>query len=409
MRARGIDILVARGTAKREGKMSISEAFNMRVISARIIRGGSSKGVYLAREDLPVSGSELDEVVLKVFGSPDKRQIDGLGGADKLTSKVAVMGKPTRPDCHIDYLFGQVNTELPRVDWAANCGNLSAGAALYGALDGACDLADGVARVDIHQVNTGRKLVAFVPLEDGAPAVEGDFAIGGVPGTGARIDLDFSDFAGSALGGAVLPTGRTVDRFAIPGLGEIDVSVVDMANLLIFVRAADIGMDVSASIYDMQADERLVGRLEAVRKVVSAEIGFITGPTADEQLRISTNPLIFAVAPALDYQATNHIGISASDYHLFSRSLARFEFSKAYPGSGAAGTAVAAGIPGTLVHDAVGDIGQSAGAYDLRVGHPGGVLEVAAEVEASGDAIRVRKALIGRTARLLMDGRAYIR
>ena len=389
--------------------MSISHAFNMRAVSARIIRGGSSKGIYLNREDLPSAGPELDEIVLKIFGSPDRRQIDGLGGADKLTSKVAVMGRPTRPDCHIDYLFGQVNTELPRVDWAANCGNLSAGAALYGALDGACEVVDGVARVNIHQVNTGRKLVAFVPLDHGAPAVDGDFAIGGVPGTGARVDLDFGDFAGSALGGRVLPTGKPVDRFVIPGIGEIDVSVVDMANLLIFVRAADIGMDVNASIYDMQADEGLVRRLEAVRKTVSAEIGFITGPDADEKLRISTNPLIFAVAPAVDYEATNRIGIGASQYHLFSRSLARFEFSKAYPGSGAAGTAVAAGIPGTLVHDAAGDIGQSAGPYDLRVGHPGGVLEVAAEVKASEEGIEVRKALIGRTARLLMDGTSYIR
>jgi 2-methylaconitate cis-trans-isomerase PrpF len=309
----------------------------MQAIPARIIRGGSSKGIYLAREDLPRESARLDEIVLKIFGSPDRRQIDGLGGADKLTSKVAVMGKSTRTDCHIDYLFGQVNTELPRVDWAANCGNLSAGAALYGALEGACDITDGVARVAIHQVNTGRRLVASVPLDNDWPAVDGDFVIGGVPGNGPRIDLDFGDFAGSALGGAVLPTGRPVDKFAIPGLGKIDVSVVDMANLLLFVRASDIGMDVNASIFDMQADEGLVKRLEAVRKAVSAEIGFITGLDADERLRISTNPLIFAVAPALDYQATNSMSISASAYHLFSRSLARYEFSKAYPGSGAGG------------------------------------------------------------------------
>jgi 2-methylaconitate cis-trans-isomerase PrpF len=381
----------------------------MQAISARIIRGGSSKGIYLRRDELPPEGDDLDSWVLRIFGSPDRRQIDGLGGADKLTSKVAVMGSPTRSDCHIDYHFGQVNTELPRVDWAANCGNLSAGAALYGALEGACDVTDGMATVHIHQVNTGRRLTASVSLENGYPAVDGEFSIGGVPGTGSRIDLDFGDFAGSALGGELLPTGRAVDRLMIPSVGEIDVSVVDMANLLIFVRAADIGMDVQASIYDMQADTGLVGRLEAVRKAVSAQIGFIVGPDADEQLRISTNPLIFAVAPALTYQATNSIGIRSTEYHLFSRSLARFEFSKAYPGSGAAGTAVAAGIPGTLVHEAVGEIGQGSGAYDLRVGHPGGVLEVAAEVSVGAGAVRVKKALIGRTARLLMDGKAYIR
>lgn len=379
--------------------------FNMNAIPARIIRGGSSKGVYLDIRDLPPPGAARDAVILKVFGSPDRRQIDGLGGADKLTSKVAVMGPPTRADCDIDYLFGQVNTELPRVDWKANCGNLSAGAALWGALTGAGRVEGDCVHLRIHQVNTGRVLVATVPLHDGAPAVEGDFAIGGVPGTGARIDVDFADFAGSALGRGLLPTGAARDRFDIPGLGALEVSVVDMANFLIFVRAADIGMDCAASIYDMQADTALVARLEAARKVVSAELGFITGAEAEASLRVSTNPLIFAVAPPCDYAATNDLAVRAGDHDLFARSLARFEFSKAYPGSGAAGTAVAAGLPGTLVHEAA----AKAGRYALRIGHPGGVLEVGAEVAASDSGPQVRKARIGRTARLLMEGTAYYR
>lgn len=387
----------------------LTTAFNMRAVPARIIRGGSSKGIYLQRETLPPEGTGRDALILRIFGSPDRRQIDGLGGADKLTSKVAVMGPPTRPDCDIDYHFGQVNTELPRVDWRANCGNLSAGAALYGALIGAGRNEGERMVVNIHQVNTGRRLVAHVPMLCGLPAVEGDFAIGGVPGTGARVDVDFGDFAGSALGGAVLPTGNPVDRIEVPGIGPLEVSIVDTANFLIFVRAADIGMDTAASIYDMQADTALVARLEAVRKAVSAHVGFITGRHADEELRVSTNPLIFAVAPPRDYRATNAIDLRAADYDLFSRSLARFEFSKAYPGSGAAGTAVAAGIPGSLVHEAAGDIGQARGIYDLRVGHPGGVLQVAAEVASGAGGLTVRKALIGRTARLLMDGTAYIR
>ncbi|MCC5982940.1 MAG: methylitaconate delta2-delta3-isomerase [Rhodobacteraceae bacterium] len=375
--------------------------FNMNAIPARIIRGGSSRGIYLDIRDLPPAGDARDAVILGVFGSPDRRQIDGLGGADKLTSKVAVMGPPTRPDCDIDYLFGQVNTEFPRVDWKANCGNLSAGAALYGALTGAGRVEGDCVHLRIHQVNTGRVLVASVPLEGDAPAVDGDFAIGGVPGTGARIDVDFADFAGASLGRGLLPTGAARDRFDVPGIGALEVSVVDMANFLIFVRAADIGMDCAASIYDMQADTALVARLEAVRKVVSAELGFITGPDADAALRVSTNPLIFAVAPPRDYGATNDLAVRAGDHDLFARSLARFEFSKAYPGSGAAGTAVAAGLPGTLVHEAAARDGR----YALRIGHPGGVLEVGADVEAP----QVRKALIGRTARLVMDGTAYYR
>ncbi|WP_225027586.1 PrpF domain-containing protein [Xinfangfangia pollutisoli] len=389
--------------------MTNAKHFNMAAVPTRIIRGGSSKGIYLWRDDLPAAGAERDALVLKVFGSPDRRQIDGLGGADKLTSKVAIMGPPTRPDCDIDYLFGQVNTELPRVDWRANCGNLSAGAALYGALTGAGRVEGDRMLVNVHQANTGRVLRTIVPMVDGFPAVDGDFSIGGVPGTGARIDVDFGDFAGSALGASVLPTGNALDRIEVPGIGALDVSVVDMANFLIFVRAADIGMDTAASIFDMQADTALVARLEAVRKAVSAHVGFITGSNADEELRVSTNPLIFAVAPPRDYGATNGGQVTADSHDLFSRSLARFEFSKAYPGSGAAGTSVAAGIPGTLVHEAAGDIGQARGIFDLRVGHPGGVLSVSAQVSAGPGGVQVQKALIGRTGRLLMDGMAYIR
>ena len=388
--------------------MPISRTLNMRSIDAKIMRGGSSKGVFLDIRDLPDAGPERDEVVLRVFGSPDRRQIDGLGGADKLTSKVAVMGPPTRDDCDIDYLFGQVNTELPRIDWSSNCGNISSGAALYGALEGAGqDMGDHVI-INVHQVNTGRKLVTSVPMKNGSPAVEGEFAIGGVPGLGARINVDFGEFAGSALGGEVLPTGNVCETIDVPGIGPMDISIVDMANLHIFVRASDIGLATNLSIYDLQADEALVGRLEAVRKAVAAHVGFITGPNADEELKVSMNPLIFAVAPPCDYVSNNGTLIKASDYDLFSRSLSRFEFSKAYPGSGAAGTSVAAGIPGNLAADAAGDIGQSKGVFGIRVGHPGGVLEVAAEVDTSAG-IMVSKALIGRTARLLMDGKAYFK
>lgn len=389
--------------------MLLRRKFNMASLGAKIIRGGSSKGIYLNIDELPAAGPERDAIVLKVFGSPDRRQIDGLGGADKLTSKVAVMGPPTRSDCDIDYLFGQVNAELPRVDWAANCGNLSAGAALYGALVGAGTVDGDRIYINVHQVNTGRKLLTTVPLVDGMPAVDGDFAIGGVPGTGARIDVDFGDFAGSALGGYVLPTGNPRDTLEVPGIGALEVSVVDMANLLIFVRAGELGMDTSASIFEMQADTGLVGRLEAVRKAVSSHVGYITGQNADKELRVSTNPLVFAVAEPVDYRATNGAEVAEGDYHLFSRSLARFEFSKAYPGSGAAGTAVAAGIPGTLAQEAATGLESGQGLYSVRVGHPGGVLQVDADIAKEAGDVQVRQALVGRTARLLMDGIAYIR
>jgi len=388
--------------------MARSCAYNMNSIDTMIIRGGSSKGIYLDIDDLPPAGTERDEVMLKVFGSPDQRQIDGLGGADKLTSKAAVMGRPTRSDCDIDYLFGQVNIALPRIDWKSNCGNISAGAALYAALKGIGRIKDNVLEINVHQANTGRLLRCLVPMRNGAPEIEGDFAIGGVPGTGARIDVDFFDFGGSALGGNILPTGNVVDRYEIPGVGMLDVSVVDFANFHIFVRAADIGLDPTRSIFDLQEDRGLVERLEAVRKVVSRELNFITGENADEDLKVSMNPLIYAVAPPTAYLATNDKEITVEEQDITSRSLARFAFSKAYPGSGSAGTAVACGIKGTLAEEAYQGVNDS-GSYRVRLGHPGGVLEVVAETSLVDGKISVQRAQLGRTARLIMDGKCYFR
>lgn len=396
--------------------MPLDQRFNMTALPARIIRGGSSKGVFLDTADLPPAGPDRDAIVLKAFGSPDQRQIDGLGGADKLTSKVALMGAPTRNDCDVDYLFGQVNIALPRIDWKSNCGNISSGAALYGALMGAGRNRGDRREVNVHQVNAGRRLRCFVPMENSAPATDGAFAIGGVPGTGARIDVDFQDFAGSALGGGVLPTGRPIDRIDTPGVGPLDVSVVDMANLHIFVRAGDIGLDPTRSIFELQADEALVERLEAVRKAVSAALGFITGPGADEELKVSMNPLIFAVAPPTDYLATNDVAVGADQQDLTARSLARFAFSKAYPGSGSAGTAVACGLPGTIAAEAFAGraaFGDAATGgerrYRARIGHPGGVLDVQAAISLSANDVQVHRAELGRTARLIMEGTCYIR
>jgi hypothetical protein len=265
-----------------------------------------------------------------------------------------------------------------------------------------------VAVVNVHQVNTGRKLKTTVPMVNGLPAVDGDFAIGGVPGTGARIDVDFGDFAGSALRGSVLPTGNAMDTFEVPGIGKLDVSVIDMANLHIFVRARDVGLDVEKDIFALQADDALVARLEAIRKVVSHEIGFITGDNADEELQVSMNPLLFVVNAPVTYTATGGKVIEAGGYDLFSRSMARFAFSKAYPGSGAAGTSVAVGIPGTIANEASTHHRNGAD-YEVAIGHPGGTLQVSAEIDATSNEIKVNKAAIGRTARLLMDGKAYIR
>jgi len=379
-----------------------------RPIKCTIIRGGTSKGVFIERDELPPPGPERDRIILAVYGSPDKRQIDGLGGADKLTSKTAIMGPPTRPDCDIDYHFGQVNIVLPRIDWTSNCGNISSGAAAYAIYKGYVKPTEPVTRVAVHQVNTGRRLLATVPVVDGELATDGDFKIGGVPGTGARIDLDFQDFAGCILKRGLLPTGSPVDRFQIPSFGKLDVSVVDVANLCVFVRASDVGMDNTLGVEELQANNELVALLEAIRSVAAAETGLVPREKVDEEMRVRVNPLLFIVGTPRNYSTLNGEAIDEGVTDLFSRSIARWAFSKTYPATGSIGTGVACVLPGTIPAEAVRGGAPAAGEVrKIRVGHPSGTLEVVAGVSEGGR--EVVRAEVGRTARVLMEGTAFIR
>lgn len=383
----------------------------MKRIPCAIIRGGSSKGVFIERSELPPEGPERDKSVLAIFGSPDPRQVDGLGGADKLTSKTAVMGPPTREDCDVDYLFGQVNITLPRIDWASNCGNISAGAALYGVYKGYVSSKEQSVEVAVHQVNMGRRLRTTVPLANGEPATEGDYAIGGVPGTGARIHLDFQDFGGCTLNRGILPTGHAVDQFDVPGVGKIDVSVIDIANLCLFVRAADVGLDHEEALAKLQADKTVVSRLEAIRATVSAELDFIKGENAAEDLLVSMNPLLFVEGTPRSYQAINGTTIEGDSTDIFARSITRALFSKTHPGTGGIATVTSCGIPGTIPTEMIpGGVRPFGKPYKIKVGHPSGIMELEASLTQDDQhAIQVHLAVVGRTARVLMEGVAFIR
>ena len=207
-----------------------------------LMRGGSSKGVFIRREDIPTDEAMRARFILALFGSPDKRQIDGLGGSDYLTSKCAIMGPPTRDDADIDYTMAQVSVEHPIVSFDTNCGNQSAAAGVYAIEEGFVAPAEPSTLVRVHNTNTGKILRVTVPVSNGAPVIEGDFAIDGVPGTGAEIKLDFSLTAGAATG-RLLPTGGVTQRIALSSLRkDIYVSVVDIANPCVFIRASDIGL-----------------------------------------------------------------------------------------------------------------------------------------------------------------------
>lgn len=379
--------------------------FQLNRLPIKIIRGGSSKGLFVRVEDLPPQGKERDALILRLFGAPDIRQIDGLGGADKLTSKLAVMGPPARGDCDITYLFAQVGTEFPDVDWSSNCGNISSGAALFAAFEGVGRI-DGDRRViAIEQANTGRRLLATVPLAGDAPALTGTFAIGGVPGTGSRIDLDFSDFAGSCLNNSLFPTGQRQEELTLPDGTSVPVTILDMANLNVFVRATDLGVDLSLPYDRLQGDTALLDRLDLIRAAVLIRLGMATEDTAATMIRQSVNPLVHLLAPPQRYHDLAGQAIEALGHDVLSRSYARRAFSKAFPGTGAIGTGVCTFIAGTLAED-YGHTCAVAG--QMRIGHPSGCLSVEVDLQDTDEGVKVRKASIGRTARVLLEGTAHL-
>ena len=244
------------------------------LIRCCIMRGGTSKAIFLLRNDLPRDEKLRDKLIMRIFGAPDVREIDGLGGADALTSKLAIIGPSTREGCDIDYLFGQVNMVEPMIDYVGNCGNISSAVGPFAIDEGFVDPVEPVTKVRIHQVNTDRVIIAEVPVKGKKAEVEGDHSILGVPGTGAKIVLDFADSAGS-ITGKLLPTGNVTDILHIPDEGDIGVSLVDAANPLVFVRASDMGLKGDETPQAIDADARLLARIEKIRSVAAEKIGVV--------------------------------------------------------------------------------------------------------------------------------------
>jgi 2-methylaconitate cis-trans-isomerase PrpF len=231
------------------GPMEIQE-----LVRCTIMRGGTSKGIFFHRSDLPKDQELRDKIIRRVFGAPDFREIDGLGGADPLTSKAVVIGPSTRQDCDVDYLFGQVNMAEPTIDWKSNCGNLASAVGPFAIDEGLVDGIEPITKVMIHQVNTGRVIVAEVPVKGNRAEVEGTHRIDGCPGTGAKIILDWADSAG-AFTGKLLPTGNTTDILDVEGEGKFEVSLVDAAIPVVFIRAEALGLKGSETPQEIDANK----------------------------------------------------------------------------------------------------------------------------------------------------------
>lgn len=370
-----------------------------------IYRGGTSRGVYIHRNELPSDPALRDKVILAIFGSPDIRQIDGLGGADPLTSKVAIIGPPTRPDADVDYLFGQVSLTKPFVDYRGNCGNISAGVGPFAIDEGLVRAEEPVTKVRIHQVNTKRIIVAEVPTVNGKAAIEGDFKIDGVPGTGARIMLDFADSAGSVTG-KLLPTGNVVDELSVESVGKIEVSIVDAANPTVFCKMSDIGLNGTETPQEIDSDVDLRERIEDIRGTAAELIGLVRNKKR-AAIESPYVPFIAFVSKPLTYTAfTTGAVVKAEEIDLTSRLCFMQQTHKAYPVTGAICTGVAAKIPGTIVNKAISERGKRS--LEIRIGHPAGTISIEADVQERDSEYLIKRAAIGRTARRIMEGYVYI-
>jgi len=374
-------------------------------IRCTILRGGTSKGIYLLENDLPESPELRDKVILAIFGSPDKRQIDGLGGADPLTSKVAIVGASKRPGIDFEYTFGQVDITNPKIFYKSLCGNISSGVPVFAINHGLVKAVSPVTTVKYYNTNTGKVLIAEVPVEDGKAAVEGDYSIAGVPGTGAKINLDFSQTKG-ALTGRLLPTGNVKDEIEVNGIGKIVVSIVDTATCQVFIRAEDVGLKGIEKPSDVDSNPELLARLEAIRCKGAAIAGLASSPEA-AAIEAKNTPHLVMVSEAKDY--VSHLSqktITAKEVSFVARMMFMQIMHKTYAGTGSICTAVAAKIPGTIANEVLKNVPEE---DFVRIGHPAGIIKVEVKVEQKEGEFIVERAAIGRTARQIMTGYVYIR
>jgi 2-methylaconitate isomerase len=369
----------------------VSTAPRLRIV---LMRGGTSKGVFVRDGDLPAVGPGRDSLLLRLMGSPDPMQLDGLGGSHSSTSKVVAVSRSARPDIDVEYLFAQVGTDQALVDYRGNCGNLTTAVGPYAIDEGLVPVSGPVTPVRMLNRNTGTRIIAYVPVTDGRAATSGDCAVAGVPGTGAPVITEYVDPAGAVLG-ALLPTGSARDIVTVPGWGPIEVSLVDVAGPVAFARAADLGLDPLLDPVTANADAGLLGRLEKLRGACAA----LAGLSGIRDTARTASPAL----PRLALVGDGHADRSG-DFSLRALSMGRMHH--ACPMTVLLCAATAALLPGAVPHAAArARGGLSEAVATVRVAHPKGI---AAATVRMGVGTAVESVSITRTARRLLAGEAYL-
>ena len=379
-------------------------------IPATYMRGGTSKGVFFSLLDLPavarVPGAARDALLLRVIGSPDpyEKQIDGMGAATSSTSKTVIVSKSQQADHDVDYLFGQVSIDKPFVDWSGNCGNLSAAVGSFAISSGLVDAVriprNGTAVVRIWQANIGKTIIAHVPITDGAVQETGDFELDGVTFPAAEVQLEFLNPAADeeGAGGSMFPTGNLVDDLDVPGVGTLNVTMINAGIPTIFVNARDIGYTGAELQNDINGDPKALAMFETIRAYGALRMGLID--KLEDAAKRQHTPKVAFVAPSVAYVSSSGKPVAAQDVDLLVRALSMGKLHHAMMGTAAVAIGTAAAIPGTLVNLAAGGELRSA----VRFGHPSGTLRVGAEARQVNGEWTVTKAIMSRSARVLMEG-----
>ncbi|WP_148862561.1 2-methylaconitate cis-trans isomerase PrpF [Marinobacter fonticola] len=375
-------------------------------IPATYMRGGTSKGIFFSLNDLPeaaqVPGEARDKLLLRVIGSPDPyaKQIDGMGGATSSTSKAVILSKSDSPDHDVDYLFGQVSIDKPFVDWSGNCGNLSSAVGAF-AINAGLVATDripdnGVATIRIWQANIQKTIIARVPITNGVVQETGDFELDGVTFPAAEVQIEFMDPADGD--GAMFPTGNLVDELEVPGVGVLQATMINAGIPTVFVNAEDIGYTGTELQDAINGDAKALAMFETIRAHGAVRMGLIKN--VDEAANRQHTPKVAFVAKPADYVSSSGKPIQASDVDLLVRALSMGKLHHAMMGTAAVAIGTAAAIPGTLVNLAAGGGDRNA----VLFGHPSGTLRVGAEAkQVSGEWV-VEKAIMSRSARILMEG-----
>ena len=379
-------------------------------VPATYIRGGTSKGVFFKLQDLPVAaqvpGAVRDALLMRVIGSPDPygKQTDGMGAATSSTSKTVILSKSTQPDHDIDYLFGQVSIDKPFVDWSGNCGNLTAAVGPFGISNGLVDPSripqNGHAVIRIWQANIGKTIIAHVPMTNGSVQETGDFELDGVTFPAAEVQLEFMDPAAEeeGAGGSMFPTGNVVDELNVPGVGSFQATMINAGIPTIFVNAEDIGYRGTELQDDINSDPKALNMFETIRAHGAVRMGLISD-ISEAATRQHTPKIAFVAKPA-DYVSSSGKAVSKNDINVLVRAMSMGKLHHAMMGTAAVAIGTAAAIPGTLVNLAAGG-GEL---ESVRFGHPSGTLRVGAQENQIDGEWQVTKAIMSRSARVLMEG-----